>query len=1114
VTPPPSPPAPSWVSHLGDDEIRRLVGEGTFARGCAYAKNRAVLSLTTGDEGRLLLATVSGSRRGGYQTMIHHQPRVGGGREWSGRCSCPVQVDCKHVVAVLLTAREAGERAGGGAPSTPSWERQLADLVRDADAGESSGHPTRAPLALQVEPVTRATRYWPGSAQAVRLRLRPLVRGTSRRWVKTGASWRDLEHRYGRVQVDPDQREALVAVLMRVRARAPSYLSSYSDPQVYLDDLGPGAWTALRDVRDSGVALISSASAAPDVRIADDPSRLVLDLRQQSPSGPAQLTALVSLDGEPLVEARSVNLIGEPAHGCFVQRDDLMLLAPFAEPLDEPTSRLVRQPGPLVVPSADLPRFLAIYAPALRERADLVSTDASVTFPQVRPPLLALSVGFEPAHRLRLRWGFGYPTDGDVVKVPLVGQTSTPRDRRAEAALLDTLELLDSVPGVRVDVGGERRVVPDNLLHGMDAAVFATDVLPILQARDDVLATVEGTPVQYEESTEAPVIAVSTTDPNDVGGGGEGGDAADSTDWFDLHVDVSVGGHDVPLGDLLTALAHGDRHLILDNGTWFKLDRPELTALRRLVDEARTLHDPDSDAVRVTRWQAGLWDELVELGVVGEQSERWSRAVRPLLSLTEIPTPEDPAGLHATLRPYQRQGYHWLSLLWDHALGGVLADDMGLGKTLQTLAMVTRAVEQGTLDAETGPVLVVAPTSVVSTWAGEAARFAPELRVVTIAETQRRRAQSLPQLTDGAHLVVTSYAVLRLDDEAFRDHRWSGLVLDEAQFVKNHRAKTYQAARRVPAPFRLAITGTPLENSLMDLWAILSLSAPGLFPHPQHFTEQYRRPIENGSDPQRLAVLRRRIRPLMLRRTKQQVAPELPPKIEQTLEVALNPAHRRVYDKHLQRERQRVLGLIDDVDRNRVAIFRSLTLLRRLSLDASLVDDQHAGKVRSSKIDVLMEQLEDVIAEGHRALVFSQFTGFLRLVRQRLEEAEVGYCYLDGRTRDRPRRIAAFTEGDDPVFLISLKAGGIGLTLTEADYVFVLDPWWNPAAEAQAVDRTHRIGQDKTVMVYRLVATDTIEEKVVALQQRKRDLFDKVVDEGAVLGNQLTADDIRGLFER
>jgi len=293
---------------------------------------------------------------------------------------------------------------------------------------------------------------------------------------------------------------------------------------------------------------------------------------------------------------------------------------------------------------------------------------------------------------------------------------------------------------------------------------------------------------------------------------------------------------------------------------------------------------------------------------------------------------------------------------------------------------------------------------------------------------------------------------------------------------------------------------------------MLSITAPGLFPDPQRFTELYRKPIESGSSPEQLATLRRRIRPLMLRRTKDQVATDLPPKIEQILEVTLNPQHRKVYDKHLQRERQRVLGLLDDLQRNRFQIFRSLTLLRQLSLDPCLVDEQHAGKIRSSKIDVLMEQLHEVVAEGHRVLVFSQFTGFLSLVRARLDAEGIGHCYLDGRTRNRPKRIAEFTGGEAPVFLISLKAGGVGLTLTEADYVCVLDPWWNPATEAQAVDRAHRIGQDKTVMVYRLVASGTIEEKVVALQQRKRDLFARVVDDDAMTGGALTAEDIRGLF--
>nr|WP_269452027.1 DEAD/DEAH box helicase [Tessaracoccus coleopterorum] len=282
-----------------------------------------------------------------------------------------------------------------------------------------------------------------------------------------------------------------------------------------------------------------------------------------------------------------------------------------------------------------------------------------------------------------------------------------------------------------------------------------------------------------------------------------------------------------------------------------------------------------------------------------------------------------------------------------------------------------------------------------------------------------------------------------------------------------------------------------------------------MFPDPKRFTSEYRKPIEAG-EVEVSARLRRRIRPLILRRTKSAVAAELPEKQEQIVPVELLPGHRRTYDRRLARERQVVLGLLGDLQRNRFSILRSLTILRQLSLAPSLVDEEAAAG--SAKIDALVEMLNEIVAEGHRALVFSQFTSFLSLVKQRLDREAIGFEYLDGRTRDRAARVAAFREGDAPAFLISLKAGGFGLTLTEADYVFILDPWWNPAAENQAIDRAHRIGQDKPVNVYRLVSTDTIEEKVLALQERKRNLFDAVVGEGSDSGSHLSADDIVGLL--
>jgi SNF2 family DNA or RNA helicase len=625
---------------------------------------------------------------------------------------------------------------------------------------------------------------------------------------------------------------------------------------------------------------------------------------------------------------------------------------------------------------------------------------------------------------------------------------------------------------------------------------FSTEVLPLLHGQPGVAVEISGEPADYREAGGSLRIGVSTDDM--VG----------ETDWFDLGVTITVEGREVPFTDVFRALSANESHLLLADGAYFSLEKPELQALRRLIEEARALQDKPDGPLRISRFQAGLWGELAELGVVDRQAKAWQRQVGGLLAVNSIERTPQPATLAARLRPYQVDGFGWLAFVWEHRLGGVLADDMGLGKTLQSLALICHAKKA---DPGIAPFLIVAPTSVVANWAAEAARFAPELTVVLIADTLRRRGQDLDEIITGADVAVTSYTLFRLDFEAYSAQDWSGLLLDEAQFVKNHQSKAYQCARRLPAPFKLAITGTPMENNLMELWSMLSITAPGLFPNPTRFRDYYARPIEKGGDGELLGQLRRRIKPLVKRRTKEQVAADLPAKQEQVLEVELHPRHRTIYQRHLQRERQKVLGLIDDIDRNRFTILRSLTLLRQLSLHAGLVDDMHSD-MPSIKIDALVEQLLDVTGGGHRALVFSQFTGFLTKVRARLDAEGVDCCYLDGKTRDRAALIKRFKDGAVPVFLISLKAGGFGLNLTEADYCFLLDPWWNPATEAQAVDRAHRIGQTRNVMVYRLIAKDTIEEKVMALKARKAELFSSVMDDGNAFGARLDADDIRGLF--
>ena len=477
---------------------------------------------------------------------------------------------------------------------------------------------------------------------------------------------------------------------------------------------------------------------------------------------------------------------------------------------------------------------------------------------------------------------------------------------------------------------------------------------------------------------------------------------------------------------------------------------------------------------------------------------------------------EIPAGLDATLRPYQVEGFEWLARLRDAGLGGVLADDMGLGKTVQSLAMILHD-RQRTEGSARGPWLVVAPTSVVSNWGSEARRFTPSLKVVGIEATERIRGASLADATAGADVVVTSYTLMRLEAEAYRELGITGLILDEAQNVKNPKSKGFAVAASLGAPTVFAVTGTPIENNLGELWAMFALAAPGLLGSSEKFNDAFRKPIEKAAgltgprseDARELvATLRRRISPFLLRRTKGAVALDLPPKQEQVLGVELLGAHRRLYDVQLEKERHRVMGLGDE---DRIEILSALTRLRQLAIDPRLLDEDSAAP--PSKLDQLEMLIDDLVAEGHTALVFSQFTRFLKLIAARLDAAGIPYLYLDGSTTNRPALIERFARGEAPVFLISLKAGGTGLNLTMADYAILTDPWWNPAAEEQAVDRAHRIGQTRPVHVYRLVSRGTIEEKVVALQDAKRRLLGVISSDDVQTASALSAAELRALLD-
>ncbi len=1098
-------------------------GKASFARGAQYALDGAVVSVEWDWPDSALRGAVRGSGGNVYTTVAYFSLAGPRSAEFThGECSCPVRFSCKHAMALVLTA------AVGPAPASPpaprpspqpvAWEQSLETLLGPGPG--AAARPAEAPLAIEL---TLSGGIWPAQAAGpaagaapLKLLARLVRPGKNGGWVGGGLGWDKLASlRHGGAYPGPQVRLLGELYALSWSHGHSGYYSYRDDRSVELSAFeSRQLWPLLDEAESAGLPLVYGRGLGVIEKYRS--GELCLDVTRGEPSGPLTIRPVTRVEGEP-ADAVPVAFIGSEGHGlAYVDRAAAgpggdpggwrFRLAKLSRDVPQQLQRMALADQALEVPGSEWPRFRDGYYPRLRRAVTVISSDGSFTPPEISGPDLVLRACYGPGHDLEVSWEWAYRAGESPLRAAL--QAGSPadgfRDFAAERAILAGLDLpLERfglphpgrrAPGPRAP--GPQEISPPTRLAGIDTMRFTTELLPLLADQPGVITEVFGEPADYREAGDSLSIAVSTDE------------VAGDTDWFDLGVTITVEGRQVPFRDVFLALSRGEPHLLLPDGAYFSLHKPELQALARLIEEARALQDLPDGALRISRYQAGLWDELAGLGVIDHQAAVWRDQVQGLLTAGGAGRQQPPAALRARLRPYQRDGFGWLAFLWEHRLGGILADDMGLGKTLQSLALICHARQSG---PAIPPFLIVAPTSVVPNWAAEAALFTPGLNVVTVSRTAARRGQALRDLVAGADAVVTSYALLRIHFDAYAELGWSGLLLDEAQNAKNHQSKTYQCARRLPAPVKVAITGTPLENNLMELWSLLSITAPGLFPSPARFRDYYARPIEKQDDGELLAQLQRRIKPLIKRRTKEQVAADLPAKQEQVLEVDLRPQHRKIYQTYLQRERQKVLGLIDDMDAHRFTIFRSLTLLRQLSLHAGLIDDAYQ-ELPSSKIDALLGQLREVVAGGHRALVFSQFTGFLGKVRGRLDAEGMQYCYLDGRTRDRAAVVQRFKDGVAPVFLISLKAGGFGLNLTEADYCFLLDPWWNPATEAQAVDRTHRIGQTRNVMVYRLVASGTIEEKVMALKARKAELFSSVLDQGNVFGASLGADDIRGLF--
>ena len=586
--------------------------------------------------------------------------------------------------------------------------------------------------------------------------------------------------------------------------------------------------------------------------------------------------------------------------------------------------------------------------------------------------------------------------------------------------------------------------------------------------------------VLWDKASEAPIRSLGTISNKNVRVS-----IQQKRDWFQLNGQCELEGGNIQLSEILDTLSSetqqsvGGYVRIGDRG-WAKITEELKEGLQKLAD-----------SVNHERGQM-KFDRTAAMAMRDLQGELQIDATRPWqacldrLAKAEALEPEVPKALQAELRDYQAAGFKWLRRLAEWGVGGVLADDMGLGKTVQTLAVL---VDRASL----GPTLVIAPTSVGFNWLREIARFAPHLKAHSYRETDR---SEFFQELGPEHIVVCSYGLALRDIDKLKKITWSSLVLDEAQAIKNSQSKTAQAIAEIEADWKVALTGTPVENHLGELWSLFRIISPGLFGGWEQFRKRFASPIERNHDDTRRLALRDRLKPFVLRRTKKEVLKDLPARTESNLIVELNDQERKLYDKYRLSivSQASEIAKLPDIKDQRFRLLALLTRLRQIACHPRLVEE--TWQDRSTKLQQLCETLHELRDEGHRTLIFSQFVQHLHLIREMLDAEKITYQYLDGSTTpaQRQEQVDEFQNGDATAFLISLKAGGTGLNLTAADYVIHMDPWWNPAVEDQATDRAHRIGQTKPVMVYRLIAKNTVEEEILKLHEDKRDLVAGILD--------------------
>ncbi|WP_293934086.1 DEAD/DEAH box helicase [Sphingobacterium sp. UBA6645] len=572
---------------------------------------------------------------------------------------------------------------------------------------------------------------------------------------------------------------------------------------------------------------------------------------------------------------------------------------------------------------------------------------------------------------------------------------------------------------------------------------------------------------------------------------------AEENDWFDVKAIVRFGPYEIPFTSLRQHIINKQQEFELPNGEIAIIPQEWFSQYEHLFQ-----FSSKKDEIRLNRVHIGLINDVSEHTEVTMQ-----RKLNKLGEFDEIADIEAPKKFKGSLRPYQKAGYNWFHFLQEYRFGGLLADDMGLGKTVQTLALLQHQKELlGPNDAKTS--LLIVPTSLIFNWQKEAERFVPNLRVHLHTGGSRSKDNFAFSHFD---LIITTYGIARIDEELLSGFFFNYIILDESQNIKNPRSKSFSSIKQLKSKHKLALSGTPIENSVLDIWSQMHFANPGLLGSFTYFQKEFVQAIEKKKDEEKARRLQAIIKPFVLRRTKSQVATELPPKSEQIFYCSMSDEQLEYYERVKSEYRNALLDGAFSGKASQIALLQGLTKLRQLANHPSMIDQGYDGG--SGKFDAAIELMESIIKEGNKVLIFSQFVKHLQLFRDHFDKEKIRYAYLDGSTSDRNAAVKAFKENEDiQVFLISIKAGGVGLNLTEADYVFILDPWWNPAVEQQAIDRSHRIGQVKNVFIYKFISKDSIEEKILALQGMKKSLASSLITTEESFVKSLSKEDISELF--